>query len=89
MMGTNTDNKTGALTNAVLADIRNRLDDALHVITQANCSMGAIAKDLPPIDDKDGVISAELVIPLLVQATKGGLRQCYQILEELEVLAGV
>lgn len=74
-------------TRTAIRDIYNRVTSALTSVVQANCSMGAIAKTLEPMEYVDGVMCPELVIPLLVKATSESLKAAYEILEELEELA--
>jgi hypothetical protein len=70
------------------ADLLNRLHAALHVIVQANCSMGAAAKEVKSAEHVQGVLCPEFVMPLLVKATSESLATCFQILDEIEALGG-
>ena len=71
---------------AVPAEILTRLSAALRIMTQANCSMGAVAKEITVLEYVDGVLCPEFLVPLLVKSTSETLNMCYGILEELENL---
>jgi hypothetical protein len=70
-----------------IADIYKRLTGALTTVCQANCSIGAAAKEIHPMEYKEGVVCPELVIPLLVKVTSESLQTVYEILDELETLS--